>query len=89
MEGKARPKSFRTSSSLGIKSRFGKLLAYPCVVSFDNGTLTSSAITNQLCSLGPPPHHQCVAVKDGKDIKRRFGTQTRLTGSCLDPCSEI
>ena len=51
--------------------------------------LTSSATTNQLWRLGPPPHHPCVAVKDGKDIKRRFRTQTRLTGSCLDPCSEI
>ena len=29
--------------------------------------LTSSAPTNQLWKRGPPPHHLCVAVKDGKD----------------------
>ena len=34
---------------------------------------------------GPPPHHQYVAVEDGRNTKKRFWTPTRLTGSCLDP----
>ena len=92
VDGKASPKSFQTSSSLGIirpdlansLQRFlrqwhlrvwehrSHTMCRPSKPSSSSmhQLLTSSATTNQLWRLGPPPHHRYVAVKDGKDIRR-------------------